>query len=219
MPPLFTSTASNPGFFDLSHEKLARLHPELLPGGGIWYWLSHWSANPQDVVKEIAYCLHEGDCRAAIVVSLSPLLIAAYSDEFDAVVMLRFSPRLAAVYDLSVGRRLITVNNYEQSLVSRQTDFRRGEQATGQFTGVYPLIAEFFTDDTERIAEIKRKISEEEWQRVHELGMQKLAQSWPPPRNGRPRYARYGGGEFYVAIAVVLMSLIIVALILIVLLR
>jgi len=219
MPPFFTSTASNPGFFDLSHEKLARLHPELLPGGGIWYWLSHWSANPQDNVKEIAYCLHEGDCRAAIVVSLSPLLIAAYSDEFDAVVLLRFASRLAAVYDLAVGQRLITVNNYEQSLVSRQTDFRRGELSTGQFTGFYPLIAEFLTDDTERIAEIKRKISEAEWQRASQLGMQKVTQSWPPPRNGRPRYARYGGGEFYVAIAVALGMVIVVSLILIVLLR
>lgn len=214
LPPPFTSTASNPGFFNLSHEKLARLHPELLPGGGIWHWLCHWVGNPRDTVKEIAYCLHEGDCRAAIVVSLEPLLVAAYSDEFDGVVLLRFPPQLAAIHHLAVGERLLTVNNYIQSLATRQTDIRRGERSTGQFTGFIPLIADFLTDDSQRLSEIKQKIGEDEWVRAHALGMQKLEVRWPPPRNGRPRYARYGGGEFLVAGLVAVGMVAAVALIL-----
>jgi hypothetical protein len=218
MPPFFTSTASNPGFFDLSHEKLARLHPELLPGGGIWHWIERRYGIPEKDIEHIAYCLHEGDCRAAIVVSLSPLLIAAYSDEFDAVVLLRFAPRLAAVYELAVGQRLVTVNNYERS-ISRQTDFRLAEGVTSEWTGYYPLIAELLTDDAAKIERVKQNIGEAEWKRAHELGMQRVLQYWPLPRDGRPKFACYGGGWLRVLIATVLVIALVVALILKVLMR
>jgi hypothetical protein len=218
MPPFFTSTASNPGFFDLLPEKLARLHPELLPSGGIWHWIERRYGIPEKDLERIAYCLHEGDCRAAIVVSLSPLLIAAYSDEFDAVVLLRFAPRLAAVYDLAVGQRLVTVNNYEQS-ISRQTDFRPADGVSSPWTGFYPLIAEFLTDDLAKIKQVKEQISEEEWKRAYELGMQKVLQYWPLPRDGRPKFSCYGGGWLRVLIATMLVIALVVALILKVLLR
>jgi hypothetical protein len=218
-PPLFTSTASNPGFFHLSREKLARLHPELLPGGGLRHWLEQRYADPAKDLEHIAYCLHEGDCRAAIVVSLHPLLVAAYSDEFDAVVLLKFDPRLAAIYDLAVGQRLVTVNNYEHSKLSRQTDFHAGELATGVFTGFYPLIADFLTDDDQRLTEIKQKISQQEWQRAEQLGRQKALQSWPLPRDGRPKYACFGGGWLRVTIVTFVIIALIVAIALKILLR
>ena len=56
--------------------------------------------------------LFYGDTQPAIVVSVNPLLIAAYSDEMDAVVMLRFPMEFVEKYNLSVGSRLTTSNVY-----------------------------------------------------------------------------------------------------------
>ena len=56
--------------------------------------------------------LFYGDTQPAVVVSTNPLLIAAYSDEMDAVVMLRFPNEFAEQYNLSVGTRLTTSNVY-----------------------------------------------------------------------------------------------------------
>jgi hypothetical protein len=187
------SNASNPGWFALSDEKLKQLHPELYPGGGVWYWMERHYGTPERIRSEIAWCLQQGDCRAAVVVSLEPLLVAAYSDEFDAVVVLRFPSRLAACHDLSHGTRLITVSNYERS-ISRQTDFRLGPQATKSWTGFYPLIAEFLTDDREAIARVRGQIHEDEWTRTEKLGNEARQRTWPSTRDGRPRYARNGGG-------------------------
>lgn len=62
-----------------------------------------------EIVSKI---LKFGDTQPAVVVSTNPLLIAAYSDEMDAVIMLKFPTELAAQYDLAAGSRLTTSNSY-----------------------------------------------------------------------------------------------------------
>jgi len=195
------STASNPGWFTLSDERLRQLHPELCPGGGIGHWLERRYGDPQRERSEIEWCLNRGDCRAAVVVSLAPVLVAAYSDDFDAVVLLRFPSQVAAEHALAVGTRLITVNNYQRS-ISRQTDFIPGPGASGLWTGFYPLIANFLTDDRLRLQQIQGQISEDEWLRAMQLGTAALQRTWVRTRDGRPRYARYGGGWLRVVLAI-----------------
>ncbi|MBR1433444.1 MAG: hypothetical protein IJ585_19810, partial [Ruminococcus sp.] len=56
--------------------------------------------------------LMNGDTQPAVVVSLSPLIISAYSDEMDGVLFLKFPDALADMYGLSVGARLVTSNIY-----------------------------------------------------------------------------------------------------------
>lgn len=51
--------------------------------------------------------------------------------------------------------------------------------------------AEHLFDDTEDIAERKRSIKRDEWQRAYHLGKQFL-KSGTHPRDGRPLYSIYG---------------------------
>ena len=43
------------------------------------------------------------DTQPAVVYSLDPFIVSAYSDEFDAVVFLRFPEELAIIYNLFAG--------------------------------------------------------------------------------------------------------------------
>jgi hypothetical protein len=188
----------------LSPERLARLHPELYPGkaplrhlmGRAFSVASY--VTPSDVRAEIENLLKHGDARAATVVSIAPLCVAAYSDEFDAVVLLRFPERLTVDYRLAVGTRLITVNNYMRTMFPHQ-DITPGPAATGQFTGFYPLIADFLTDDS-RLQTLKQEISEGEWRRAYELGTQKWQAGLRASRDGRPRFALYPAGSMREAV-------------------
>lgn len=59
-------------------------------------------------IDSVSRALCFGDTQPAIVVSTAPLLIGAYSDEMDAVVMLRFPDGFAERYKLTAGTRLTT---------------------------------------------------------------------------------------------------------------
>src|SRR5581483_10306990 len=89
-PPL--AFASDPAGLSLSDAKLRRLRPELY---GWRRWVREktgWAFPQRDY---LAGHLLRGDARAAVVVSSEPLLVAAYSDELDAVAVLRFPAGLA----------------------------------------------------------------------------------------------------------------------------
>ena len=202
------STASNPGFFTLSDARLAALQPELVPGISLrrLAWQAAGLVAPGfdlgEVRERLAVALRDGDCRAAVVVSDRPLRVAAYSDEFDAVVLLAFPDRLADEHGLTVGSRLVAVLNYERTT---HRDITPGPASTGTFGGVWPLVAEFLTDDAAKLDAVRRRIPEEEWQRAESLGQEKL-RIGGPVRDGRPRYSRFHAGgvrEAVVTFAVV----------------
>jgi hypothetical protein len=128
-----------------------------------------------------------GDSRAAVVITTSPLLIAAYTDEMDCVVLLRFSHRFVSEYDLKPGSRLITVNTYVYSGDgSYENDLKLGPEAGDHYENFMPFIADFLTDDVERLAQRKSEISEDEWQRTKEMGRKYLGDNYASPRDGRP---------------------------------
>ena len=104
--------ATDPGQIRLSRKKLRVLRPDLYGLHGLWqlvlaYFRLGW---PQRTYIEEQ--LHCGDSRAAVVISTSPLLIAAYTDELDCIAMLRFPSEFVDQYHLSKGTRLLTVNCY-----------------------------------------------------------------------------------------------------------
>ena len=108
------SFASDSGGIKLSAIKLRRFHPNAFGLSGLLYSVVS-SIRFRSIVHvrtELKEHLMYGDSRAAVVVSLSPLLVAAYTDELDCVAMLRFPDELVTEYKLVRYSRLLTTNTY-----------------------------------------------------------------------------------------------------------
>src|SRR5688500_1910536 len=123
------TVASHPGGFELSQEKLRILQSDLY---GPFAWIG-WYRYDGKLLSRRSFWLTRieeqllfGDSRAAVVITTSPLLIAAYTDEIDCVVLLRFSDRFVSEYDLKPGSRLLTVNSYAYSDGSYESDLKPG---------------------------------------------------------------------------------------------
>lgn len=170
------SAASNPGEVRLSRGKVRELAPRLyLSPGRVGSWVS-WLVGLM-LTRRAALKMHlrYGDARAAVCVSARPLIIAAYSDDFDGVVLLQFPPALGDRYKLKAGATLITVNTYDLAGKPRNDIVLAGERTT-PFTDFTPVIADFVTDDRERLAELKKTISKEEWKRCYQIGVHAMKQ-------------------------------------------
>ena len=180
------TAASDPGRLSLSHEKLRVLRPDLYGLSRIWRIFRRlilrrgWAQ--RDYIEEH---LHSGDSRAAVVVSLYPLLVAAYTDELDCVAILSFPQEFVQAYRLSMGTRLLTVNTYKRDL-PRDPDLIPGPNMIERWTGFHPIIAEFVSDDLDRINTRKRQITDNEWQRTLAMGRQYLERRPGFARDGRP---------------------------------
>jgi Fe-S cluster assembly iron-binding protein IscA len=186
------SRASDPGGLMLSEAKLRTLHPELFAGErrGLLRWVMGNRPDPgvQEISEALTEHLNRGDSRAAVVVSVAPLVVAAYTDELDCVALLRFPDALVAEHRLRVGSRLLTVNMYApRAKEAVAADLVPGPKDTGQFANYVPLIADFLATDPGRAARRKQSIDEEEWQRTEDMGTQRLGQG-VTPRDGRPLY-------------------------------
>jgi hypothetical protein len=171
--------ASHPGRVQLSRTALFALSPEF--------------RDDAVATDGIAWHLEQGDSRAAVVVSVAPLVVAAYTDELDAVALLTFPERLVADHGLKVGKKLLTVNLYASGQ-GTATDLVRGEAGDGTFRDFTPLIADFLTADPKRVTERKAKIDLREWQRTFSLGREAMSRArgrfrdGRPPNSGRPAY-------------------------------
>ena len=177
--------ATDPGQISLSHNKLRVLRPDLYGIGGIWksvlaFLRVDWPE--RTYVQEQLQC---GDSRAAVVVSITPLLIAAYTDELDCVAILHFSDEFVYEYRLSIGTRLVTVNCYGASQ-EYDSDLILGPKSRQKWTGFHPLIADFLTDDIDRVIARKKGISEDEWQRAESMGTECIKLHPGVARDGRP---------------------------------
>ena len=115
----------------------------------------------------VAKALFYGDTQPAVVVSTAPLLVGAYSDEMDAVVMLRFPDEFAKQYKLTVGTRLTTSNVYftEREIAD---DIHIGEKYSRQYTDFAPLVQLFFGKKDDKIMEKTKLFGEDIWQTVTE---------------------------------------------------
>lgn len=183
-----TTFASDPGQIALSHDKLRVLRPDLYGIAGFWksilaFFRVGW---PQRIYIEEQ--LRYGDSRAAVVVSVKPLLIAAYTDELDCVAVLRFPDHLVHQYRLSIGTRLLTVNCYGKA-PEYARDLILGPRVIQRWTGFHPVIAEFLTDDYDRVDARKKQITEDEWQRAQSMGTEYARLRPGVARDGRPVYS------------------------------
>lgn len=186
-PRSMHSRASDPVGVLLSRDKLRRLQPELFAGtGGFFSRLLGRGRDPgvEEYCESLAEHLQQGDSRAAVVVSVAPLVVAAYTDELDCVALLRFPEQLTAEYRLGVGSRLLTVNRYFQG-GERPGDLVPGPRDTQQYTNYTPIIADFLATDRGRVERRKAAIGEDEWARAMEMGRELWGRGMRP-RDGRP---------------------------------
>ncbi len=191
--------ASDPAKVTLSNDKLRRLHPELFGVRGLVKDVSEWVGQKFYAFTRtrLREWLYHGDSRAAVVVRADPLLVAAYTDEMDCVAMLRFPGWLAEEYALRRGSRLLTANTYMIRNAERplQPDLVDGPESTFNHALFFPMIADFLTDDLDRIAGREAEIGRDEWARAARLGDEYLKRPGCTARDGRPLYCGISKGE------------------------
>ncbi len=169
----------------LSVSKLGDTSPEVVGFKGLrnrirWKLNGKW--NFIDVLKEHIYY---GDSQPSIVMKVDPLLIAVYSIDLDCVAILQFPVKLVKKYNLQLKSQLISINTYMKS-DKYQSDLTPGLKETGDWTGFFPVIADFITDDTVTIERRKKSIEQQHWEYVYRLGIDYI-QSYPMiSRDGNP---------------------------------
>jgi len=174
------TTATDPGGVRLARDRLALWPRRQSFAQMIGRWI-HGDKH----AERIAEHLWLGDSRAATVVSPSPLLVAAYSDELDCVAILAFPQEFQRRFNLRTRSRLLTVNTYFY-LPDVASDLSLGPGNMNRYGNFYPLIAEFLSEDVDRIAARKAEIPESEWSRCAELGRTKIGLRTCVPRDGSP---------------------------------
>jgi len=123
-----------------------------------------------------------------MVVQTKPLLVACYCDDLDGVCLLRFRDSLADLYKLNVGTRLLTVlNSHVGTKYHRPVwDVIQGNHAVPRYINFWPLIAEFLSDEHEKIELRKTRILDSEYERCWELAQIHLSRHQGMARIGRP---------------------------------
>ncbi len=115
----------------------------------------------------VTRALFYGDTQPALVVSAAPLLIAAYSDEMDGVIMLDFPAEFVEKYNLSAGMRLTTSNVYfTGDRVAK--DIFPGEHYCNQYVDFVPVVQLFLGKKDDQILAKTALFNEDTWNRVAE---------------------------------------------------
>jgi hypothetical protein len=176
--PFPTITASDPGCARLSFAKLNLLHPELL--------LDDAPINVLSPLRRLAYQVMFGDANPALVAAVRPdaLIVSAYSGDIDCVVFLRFAPAAAGGHDFKPGDRLVALNSYAKD-DEIAPDLTPGPDYR-EWTNYNPYIAEFMTDDTERVARLHQELPAWSWEKCIAMTNAALKSKKIRPRDGRP---------------------------------
>ena len=110
-----------------------------------------------------------GDTQPAIVVSISPLIVAAYSDEMDAVVALKFPKQFVREYNLELFSKLISVNVYSYGFTISE-DIEIGPGYYRRYVNFTPTIVDFLSE-IQKIDCHKINIPEKTWDYVKYLAL------------------------------------------------
>ncbi len=177
--------ARDPGDLRVAHHRIRRFLPQLYGPdslGRILGWMSGDQGFWQRHLEKQIAC---GQRSAALVVSAVPLLVAAYSREIDWIALLEFPAVLREELELKEDDKLLTVNSH---LTGKRLapDLEYGPAASEKYANFSPLIADFFSDDTDIIEELKGDIPEGEWERTAVCAEAYLKKHGPVARNGLP---------------------------------
>ena len=179
------SFTASPRSISLSLSKLDKFKDQLSPMDKL---VAKFKYSPD----KLDNYLKTGDSQAAVVLqTYNTLIVAAYSSELDSVALLQFSVSIAKHYDLAVGDRLLTINSYPQGK-KKAPDLQLGANSTTRYHNVYPLIADFLSEDDAVIESIKRQIKDTDWKKALKMGHAKMMQKGVIPRNGSPYSSHIG---------------------------
>lgn len=168
--------AFNPGLFSLNKKKLKALRPQI-------FGLRLGQKNI-DTWQNIYTQLNDGDIQPGIVMSTSPLLVACYADDMDAVAMLCFPEELGRSRGWTLGTRLIVMAAYNNPFMKANKDLDCGPRNSGKFRAYGPIVADLYTDNTERLERKKREIPQPMWDYVEAAARQYMANHPGMARNG-----------------------------------
>lgn len=187
---IYASTGcSDPGILRLDKNLLFRFHPEW--SGMVRkfsFYLLEKLLGIKNPVESVRWHLLLGDRAPAIVASVTPFIVAAYSEEQDCIVLLTFDTQNVDPKFRSVGTRLTALNlDYSSSYGPLAADLQPGPRSTGRWSNFLPLIGEFLSRDDERLAQLQASIPRSWWPRLvtlvndyaYERGI----------RDGRPGFA------------------------------
>lgn len=181
------TAASDAVGISLSDERLCGIEPKLYGWRSIFCRvLIHGRPyNARQARQLLAEHVRGGDSRAAMVVRRNPLLVAAYTDEQDCIVLLEFPRWLADEHHLDEGSKLLTINTYVHG-GTPAADLVLGPNSLGRWTNFYPVIAQFVSDDRPRIENRMRAITTAEWDRTVTFAQALISQPTFSVRDGHP---------------------------------
>ncbi len=187
------SGCSDPLGASCSVAKFRRFHPELFGLRGFFSRLRGGMATDdrEQILARTSAYLRWGDGRAATVVQLSPLIVAAYCDEMDAAILLGFPDAFINQYSLEGGTPLVTANLHHRTADGRiVADIAAGPRYCRRFTNVRPLIADFVAAEEGIVEARRRTIAAAEYARCREFGERARRQGNPSAPGGHWRPAR-----------------------------
>lgn len=181
--------AENAGGVNLSAEKFSQVRDKVLK----LFLAKKWRYNSN--FQCINDCISNGDTQPAIVHSVSPLIISAYSDEMDGVVFLEFPEKLTEMYNLYEGMRLVTSNVYNCGFKIAK-DINIGKDYLKRYTDFTPIVQLFLAEDENYIMSRTELFDEEVWDRVKHL-TEEYAHSGKKARKGFYYFTKVRNDEIF----------------------
>lgn len=182
-----SSFASDSIGIDLDLKKLKFLMPEIFgPIQKIKYKLKNWGFLTH--IEVISEHVKYGDSQGALVVKTDPLLIAAYNEDIDCVVMLLFEKKIQERYNFKVKDRLICVNTFA-NIQQLQSDLIPGKNDSKMWTLVHPIIADLVSQDEDKIEKRKNEIGDIGYEYIWQLATDYLKLKKGVSRIGKPLYS------------------------------
>lgn len=188
--------AENAGNAELSKEKFKQIRDKILKVS----FISKMQYNNN--FNRINDYMINGDTQPAIVYSVNPLIISAYSDEMDGVVFLEFPDVLAEMYNLKTGSRLVTSNIYKYgSKIAK--DINIGSNYYNRYVDFTPIVQLFLSDNENYIKNRTELFSEEIWDKINYL-TNEYAHSGNQPRKGFYYLTKIDGGTIFCIVCIII---------------
>lgn len=138
----------NPGGFKISNKKVKEIIREL-------------NLDKDDIksvkrnLKNVQNTLRNGDMQIAKIISLDPLYIACFSDEFDSILIYKYPSFLISKYQLRLNQYLVCSNSYwPKEYFSVEDDIILGENASKSWRDVICFVPLFLCNEKQEVFSI-----------------------------------------------------------------
>lgn len=138
----------NPGGFKISKKKVKEIIIEL-------------KLDKDDIksvkrnLKNAQRTLKNGDMQLAKVISLDPLYIACFSDEFDSVLIYKYPSFLITKYQLRLNQYLVCSNSYwPKEYFNVEDDIILGEKASKSWRDIICFVPLFLCNEKQEVFSI-----------------------------------------------------------------